>query len=484
MFTSITSLSKRASNNNNLKRILTTKTSSSSIIKDCKCCHSKVANFSSQLNKSFITVAPSNIESVNEKEIKHLSESCGLGKKVRGLYFDFGATTPLDFRVLDAMMPFLTEVYGNPHSRTHEYGWDTEKEVEKARTHVGQVIKASPKEIVFTSGATESNNTILKGIAHFYKDKKKHLITTQTEHKCILDTCRHLEEEGFRVTYLPVQSNGLINLEELEKAITPETSLVSVMAVNNEIGVIQPLKEIGTICRKHKVFFHTDAAQAFGKIPLDVDDMKIDAMSISAHKVYGPKGIGAMYLRRKQPRVRIHPLMNGGGQEGGRRSGTLAAPLCVGFGEASRIAIEEMERDHEHISMLSNRLLKGLRERCEHIQLNGDEQQRYPGNLNISFSFVEGESLLMALNSIALSSGSACTSASLEPSYVLRALGVSEELAHTSLRFGIGRFTTKEEIDYVIERTAAEVIRLRELSPLYDMFQEGIDISKIKWTEH
>lgn len=408
-----------------------------------------------------------------------------LDKQVRGIYFDFGATTPLDPRVSDAMMPFLTELYGNPHSRTHEYGWDTEAEVEKARKHIANLIGASPKEIVFTSGATESNNTILKGISHFYKGKgKKHIITTQIEHKCVMDTCRHLEEEGFKVTYLPVQSNGIVDLEELEKAITDETSVVSIMAVNNEIGVLQPIKEIGELCRKKGVFFHTDAAQAVGKIPMNVDDMKIDVMSISAHKIYGPKGIGAMYIRRKSPRVRLVPLINGGGQEGGRRSGTLPAPLCVGFGEACRVAAEEMDRDYAHVERLSKRLLNGLRERCDHIELNGDEKQRYPGNVNVSFAFIEGESLLMALNTVALSSGSACTSESLEPSYVLKALGVDEELAHTSLRFGIGRFTTEEEVDYVVDKTSKEVTRLRELSPLYEMYQRGIDINQIQWSTH
>lgn len=397
---------------------------------------------------------------------------------------DTGATTPTDPRVLDAMMPFLTEVYGNPHSRTHEFGWDSEKAVELARKQVADLIGANPKEIVFTSGATESNNTAIKGVASFYKDKKNHIITIQTEHKCVLDTCRHLEEQGFKVTYLPVKKNGLVDLEELEKAITPETALVSVMMVNNEIGVLQPIKEIGALCRKRKVFLHTDAAQAFGKVPINVDEMNIDLMSISGHKIYGPKGVGALYVRRKQPRVRIHPIINGGGQEGGRRSGTLAAPLCVGLGEAARIASEEMERDHQHVSRLAQKLISTLRERCDHIILNGDENMRYPGNVNISFEFVEGESLLMALNTVALSSGSACTSASLEPSYVLRALGVNEEVAHTSLRFGIGRFTTEEEVDYVIEKITSEVTRLRELSPLYEMFKEGIDISKIEWNEH
>jgi cysteine desulfurase len=401
----------------------------------------------------------------------------------RGIYFDFGATTPLDPRVLDAMLPYFTQEFGNPHSRTHEFGWSTEEAVENARKHVAALIGANPKEIIFTSGATESNNTALKGVARFYKATKNHVITTQTEHKCILDTCRNLEEEGFKVTYLPVQKNGIIDLKQLEEAITPQTAIVSTMLVNNEIGVIQPIREIGEICRKHDVFFHTDAAQALGKIDIDVNRDNIDLMSMSSHKIYGPKGIGALYIRRKQPRVRLQPLINGGGQERGIRSGTLAPALVVGFGEACRVAKEEMERDYEHIKKLSKRLYDGIMS-IEHVELNGDLEQRYPGNLNISFSFVEGESLLMALKHVALSSGSACTSASLEPSYVLRALGVNEELAHTSLRFGIGRFTTEEEVDYVISELKSQVERLRELSPLWEMYKEGIDISKIEWGAH
>jgi cysteine desulfurase len=401
----------------------------------------------------------------------------------RGIYFDFGATTPLDPRVLDAMLPYFTQEFGNPHSRTHEFGWSTEEAVENARKHVAALIGANPKEIIFTSGATESNNTALKGVARFYKATKNHVITTQTEHKCILDTCRNLEEEGFKVTYLPVQKNGIIDLKQLEEAITPQTAIVSTMLVNNEIGVIQPIREIGEICRKHDVFFHTDAAQALGKIDIDVNRDNIDLMSMSSHKIYGPKGMGALYMRRKQPRVRLQPLINGGGQERGIRSGTLAPALVVGFGEACRVAKEEMERDYEHIKKLSKRLYDGIMS-IEHVELNGDLEKRYPGNLNVSFSFVEGESLLMALKHVALSSGSACTSASLEPSYVLRALGVNEELAHTSLRFGIGRFTTEEEIDYVISELKSQVERLRELSPLYEMYKEGIDISKIEWGAH
>lgn len=407
-----------------------------------------------------------------------------IGDDIKGIYLDAGATTPTDPRVLDAMMPLMTELYGNPHSRTHMYGWSTSELVENARKNIADLIGAGPKEIVFTSGATESNNLALKGVAHFYKGEKNHIITVQTEHKCVLDSCRHLEDEGFKVTYLPVKENGLIDLATLEEAITDKTVLVSVMVVNNEIGVIQPIKEIGQLCKRKGVFFHTDAAQALGKIPLNVEEMGIDLMSMSGHKIYGPKGIGALYVRKRKPRVKLHPLINGGGQEFGKRSGTLAAPLCVGFGEAARIAAEEMERDYHHVQRLAERLFNGIKERCEHIELNGDPNHRYPGNVNISFRFIEGESLLMALNTVALSSGSACTSESLEPSYVLRALGVEEDMAHTSLRFGLGRFTTEEEVDYVVDKTAKEVQRLLEMSPLYEMFQEGIDFKTIEWAHH
>lgn len=410
--------------------------------------------------------------------------SKAIGDDIKGIYMDIGATAPTDPRVLDAMLPLMTEMYGNPHSKTHMYGWNASEMVENARTHIANLIGASPKEVIFTSGATESNNLALKGVAHFYKNEKNHIITVQTEHKCVLDSCRHLEDEGFKVTYLPVQTNGLIDLAKLEEAITDKTIMVSVMTVNNEIGVIQPIKEIGKICKKKGVFFHTDAAQALGKIPIDVEDMGIDLMSMSGHKIYGPKGIGALYVRKRKPRVKLHPLINGGGQEFGKRSGTLPAPLCVGFGEAARAAQEEMERDYYHVKALAERLFNGIREKCEHIQLNGDPVHRYPGNVNISFKFIEGESLLMALNTVALSSGSACTSESLEPSYVLRALGVEEDMAHTSLRFGLGRFTTEEEVDYVIEKTAKEVKRLLEMSPLFEMYQEGIDLSKIEWALH
>lgn len=400
----------------------------------------------------------------------------------RPLYLDAQATTPLDPRVLDAMLPYLTNLWGNPHSRTHAYGWETEKAVETARKYVADIIGADPKEIVFTSGATESNNIALKGVARFYSSKR-HLITTQTEHKCVLDSCRALEGQGFQVTYLPVKQNGLICLEDLERAIRPDTSLVSIMAINNEIGVKQPIKEIGELCRKKKVFFHTDAAQAVGKIPLNVNEQNIDLMSISGHKIYGPKGIGALYVRRR-PRVRLEPQMNGGGQERGLRSGTVPAPLAVGIGEACRISMQELEYDHSYIKKLSDRLLDKLMTNLTDVIRNGDPEQSYPGCLNLSFAYVEGESLLMALKDIALSSGSACTSASLEPSYVLRAIGADEDLAHSSIRFGFGRFTTVEEVDYTAEKCIHHVKRLREMSPLWEMVQEGVDLKSIKWSQH
>ena len=402
----------------------------------------------------------------------------------RAAYLDGSATTPIDPRVLDSMLPYMTSQYGNPHSRTHMYGWESEGAVEEARTQVAELIGASPKEIIFTSGATESNNIAVKGIGRFYRGRKNHIITTQTEHKCVLDSCRALEQEGFDVTYLPVQQNGLIDLEEMEAAMRPETSLVSVMALNNEIGVVQPIKDIGQLCRSKKIFFHTDAAQMLGKLPIDVNDMSIDVMSMSSHKIYGPKGIGALYVRRR-PRVRIDPVFSGGGQERGLRSGTLPHFLCVGFGAACGAARSEMANDSAWISRLSKRLQKGIHERIPEVVLNGDapEENRYPGCLNMSFAYVEGESLLMALKNIAVSSGSACTSASLEPSYVLRAIGVGEDLAHTSLRFGIGRFTTEEEVDFTIGLLAHHVSRLREMSPLWELAQEGIDLSTIEWSQ-
>jgi len=403
--------------------------------------------------------------------------------KAKPIYLDYQATTPTDPRVVDAMLPYFTEKFGNPHSRNHSFGWEAEDAVEVARDQVAKIIGASSKEIIFTSGATESNNLALKGVMKFYGKKKPHLITVVTEHKCVLDSARHLEQEGFKVTYLGVKDNGLIDLEQLKAAITDETAIVSVMAVNNEIGVIQPLKEIGEICRERGVFFHTDCAQAVGKIPLDVDDMKIDLMSISGHKIYGPKGIGALYVRRR-PRVRVIAQITGGGQERGMRSGTLPTPLIVGLGKACDIAMNEMAEENARIMELRDYTMKRFRDRLADIYVNGDEQQRVAGNLNVSFAYVEAESLLMDIKNIAVSSGSACTLASLEPSYVLRALGVDEELAHTSLRIGIGRYTTREELDQAIDSICVAVERLREMSPLWEMAQEGIDIKSIEWAEH
>ncbi len=412
-----------------------------------------------------------------------MSTTKGHWSKDKPLYLDYQATTPTDPRVVEKMLPFFFERFGNPHSRTHHYGWDAEDVVEVARAQIASLIGASPKEVIFTSGATESNNLALQGVGHFYKDRKNHIITCVTEHKCVLDTCRHLEQDGFDITYLPVQQNGLIELDKLAAAMTDKTLMVSIMAVNNEIGVIQPIKEIGALCRENGVFFHTDAAQAVGKIPLDVEDMNIDLMSISGHKLYGPMGIGALYVRRR-PRVRLVAMINGGGQERGMRSGTLPTPLCVGFGEACAIAQKEMGAEAERLKMLRDRFHAGINERLSEVYLNGDLEHRIPGNLNLSFAYVEGEGLMMGVNDLAVSSGSACTSASLEPSYVLRALGVEEELAHTSLRIGLGRFTTEEEVDYAVEKIATEVTRLREMSPLWDMAQEGIDIKSIEWAEH
>ena len=411
------------------------------------------------------------------------TDTASRGRLNRPIYLDYQATTPCDPRVVEAMLPYFTEKFGNPHSRNHAYGWEAEEGIEKAREQVAALIGADPKEIIFTSGATESNNLAIKGVAHFYKGKKDHIITAVTEHKCVLDSCRHLEQEGFHITYLPVQKNGLIDLDQLRGAITDKTVLVSIMAVNNEIGVIQPIKEIGELCRSRGVFFHTDAAQATGKIPLDVNEMKIDLMSISGHKIYGPKGIGALYVRRK-PRVRLQALINGGGQERGMRSGTLPTPLCVGLGEACAIAGKEMGVETERLTVLRDRLLNGLRARLPEIYVNGDLDQRIPGNLNISFAFVEGEGLMMGIKDLSVSSGSACTSASLEPSYVLRALGLADEMAHTSLRLGLGRFTTEQEVDYAIDHIAEAVTKLRELSVLWEMHQQGIDITSVQWAEH
>ncbi|EEF30388.1 cysteine desulfurase, mitochondrial [Ricinus communis] len=407
----------------------------------------------------------------------------GLKISARPLYLDMQATSPVDPRVLDAMLPYYLARYGNPHSRTHLYGWESDSAVETARSQVADLIGASPKEIVFTSGATESNNISIKGVMKFYKEKKRHVITTQTEHKCVLDSCRYLQQEGFEVTYLPVKNDGIVDLEKLRNAIRADTGLVSVMAVNNEIGVIQPMEEIGKICKEFKVPFHTDAAQALGKIPIDVDKWNVSLMSLSGHKIYGPKGIGALYMRRR-PRIRVEPQMNGGGQERGIRSGTVPTPLVVGMGAACELAKKEMGYDDKRIRDLQERLLNGIKEKLDGVVVNGSVERRYAGNLNISFAYVEGESLLMGLKDVAVSSGSACTSASLEPSYVLRALGVDEDMAHTSIRFGIGRFTTEAEIDRAIELTVQQVEKLREMSPLYEMVKEGIDIKQIQWAQH
>jgi cysteine desulfurase len=409
----------------------------------------------------------------------------GQFREGRAAYLDMSATTPMDPRVLDAMAPYMIGSYGNPHSRTHSFGWEAESAVETARQQVASLIgpNVDPKEIIFTSGATESNNMAIKGAAHFYKKRGKHVITTQTEHKCVLDSCRSLEMEGYDVTYLPVQaSTGRVDMDQLKAAIREDTILVSVMAVNNEIGTLQPLQEIGELCRSKKIVFHCDAAQMVGKLPIDVDTFKIDLMSMSSHKVYGPKGIGALYVRRR-PRVRLEPLFSGGGQERGLRSGTLPHFLCVGFGAACQLAKDEYLYDHEWIVYLSEKLQRGIEGRIPEVTRNGDPEHNYPGCLNYSFAYVEGESLLMALKNIAVSSGSACTSASLEPSYVLRALGVDDELAHSSLRFGIGRFTTEEEVDFVLELLEKHVERLREMSPLWEMVQEGIDLKTIQWTQ-
>ena len=402
---------------------------------------------------------------------------------LKQIYLDYQATTPCDERVVTKMIPYFTQNFGNPHSRNHSYGWKAEAAVETAREQIANLINADSREIIFTSGATESNNLAIKGVADFHKSKKNHIITCVTEHKCVLDSCRHLEEKGFKITYLPVQPSGLIDLDLLRNAITEQTILVSIMMVNNEIGVIQPITEIGKICRDKGIYFHTDAAQAAGKISIDVDAMNIDLLSISGHKIYGPKGIGALFVRRK-PRVRLNAIITGGGQERGMRSGTLPTPLCVGLGEACAIAKVEMKSEKERIKKLFDRLYKGLHNNLNEIYINGDIIQRIPGNLNISFAYVEGEGLMMSIKDLAVSSGSACTSISLEPSYVLRALGVEEELAHTSLRIGIGRFTTEAEIDQAIMSITSSVNKLRAMSPLWDMAQEGIDIKSIQWAIH
>lgn len=399
------------------------------------------------------------------------------------VYLDYSATTPVDPRVAAKMIPFLTEDFGNPASHSHAYGWTAEKAVEEARGHVAALIGADPREIVWTSGATEADNLAIKGAAHFYREKGKHLITVKTEHKAVLDSMRHLETEGYEVTYLDVQEDGLIDLEALRAAMRPDTILVSVMAVNNEIGVIQDLEAIGAMCRERGILFHCDATQAPGHMPLDVDAIKCDLMSLSGHKVYGPKGIGALYVRRR-PRVRIECQIHGGAHERGMRSGTLATHQIVGMGEAYRLAKLELDEELPRLRRLRDRLWDGIRSNIPEIYLNGNWEHRSPHNLNVSFAFIEGESLMMALKDIACSSGSACTSASLEPSYVLRALGRDDELAHSSIRFTLGRFTTEEEIDYVVKSLVEKVAKLREMSPLWEMHQQGLDLSKIEWSEH
>ena len=398
------------------------------------------------------------------------------------IYLDYAATTPVDKRVAEKMIPYLTETFGNPASNSHAFGWTAEEAVEKARADIAALINADAKEIVFTSGATESDNLAIKGAANFYKTKGKHLITVKTEHKAVLDTMRELERQGFEVTYLGVQENGLIDLEELKAAIRDDTILISVMWVNNEIGVVQDIPAIGEICRERKIIFHVDAAQACGKVPVDVEAAKIDLLSMSGHKVYGPKGIGALYVRRK-PRVRLEAQMHGGGHERGFRSGTLPTHQIVGMGEAFRIAKEELEQDMAHYLKLRDIFLKGI-EGIEEVYINGDLEHRAPNNLNVSFNFVEGESLIMAVKELAVSSGSACTSASLEPSYVLRALGRNDELAHSSLRITFGRMTTEEEVQFAAELIKSKIGKLRELSPLWEMFKDGIDLNSIEWAAH
>jgi len=400
------------------------------------------------------------------------------------IYFDYSATTPVDKRVAEKMMQYMTTdgFYGNPASRSHKFGWQAEEAVDIARNQIADLINADPREIVFTSGATESDNLAIKGAANFYSKKGKHIITCKTEHKAVLDTCRELERQGFEVTYLDPEDNGLIDLTKLEAAMRDDTILVSIMHVNNEIGVVQDIAEIGEMCRARKIVFHVDAAQSAGKLPIDMQHLKVDLMSFSAHKIYGPKGVGALYVRRK-PRVRLEAQMHGGGHERGMRSGTLATHQIVGMGEAFRIAKEEMEQDLKHVTAMRDRMWAGLKA-MEQVFVNGDFDKRYPGNLNVSFNFVEGESLIMALKDLAVSSGSACTSASLEPSYVLRALGLNDEMAHSSIRFSFGRFTTEEEVDYAIDLIQKAIGHLREMSPLWEMYKDGVDLDSVEWVAH
>jgi cysteine desulfurase len=395
------------------------------------------------------------------------------------IYMDNHATTPVDPRVLEAMLPYFTEHFGNAASRNHAFGWRAEEAVETARKQVAALIGATAKEIVFTSGATESDNLAIKGAAQMYREKGNHIITARTEHKAVIDTCKHLEKEGFEVTYLPVQRDGLIDLDQLRAAITDRTILISLMAANNEVGVVQPVAEIGRIARERGVLFHTDAVQAAGKVPFDVNAMNVDMASLSAHKMYGPKGVGALYVRRRNPRVLLTPIIDGGGHERGMRSGTLNVPGIVGFGKAAAISNEELPAESARLLALRNRLADGLRSRLDEITINGSIEHRLPGNLNVSFAYVEGESLLMGVSDVAVSSGSACTSATLEPSYVLKALGIGDDLAHSSIRFGLGRFNTEEEVDYVVEKLSSVVARLREMSPLYELAREGGKLLKM-----
>jgi cysteine desulfurase len=400
------------------------------------------------------------------------------------IYMDYHATTPMDPRVLEAMIPFFTGKFGNAASRNHGFGWEAEQGVEHAREQVAKLINATAKEIIFTSGATESNNLAIKGIAEMYKERGNHIITQVTEHKAVLDTCKRLEKSGYKVTYLPVKADGLIDIEQLKAAMTDKTILVSIMFANNEIGVIQPVAEIGKLCHEKGVIFHTDGVQAVGKIPVDVQALNIDVMSVTAHKLYGPKGVGMLYVRRRNPRVQISEQINGGGHERGMRSGTLNVPGIVGFGKAAEIAQHEMQAEGERLLALRTRLQKKFEGALDYIHVNGSMEHRLPGNLNMSFVYVEGESLLMGINDIAVSSGSACTSATLEPSYVLKALGLGDDVAHSSIRFGLGRFNSEAEVDYVADKLIDVVLKLRELSPLYEMVKEGIDLTKIEWAAH
>jgi cysteine desulfurase len=400
------------------------------------------------------------------------------------IYFDNHATSPMDPRVLEAMLPFFTEKFGNAASRNHKYGWEAEEAVEIARKQIADLIGASPKEIVFTSGATESDNLAIRGAAYMYRDKGDHIITAQTEHKAVIDTCKRLEKEGFRVTYLAVKKDGLVDLDQLRAAITDKTTLITIMAANNEIGVIQPIAEIGAIAKEKNVLFHTDAVQLAGKVPFDVNAAGVHMASLSAHKMYGPKGVGALYVRRRNPRVLLTPIIEGGGHERGMRSGTLNVPGIVGFGKAAELCRLEMAVESKRIAALRDRLNQKLHASLDELYINGSMEHRLPGNLNISFAYVEGESLLMGINDVAVSSGSACTSASLEPSYVLKALGAGDELAHSSIRFGLGRFNTEEEVDYVAAKLVSVVSKLREMSPLYEMVKDGVDLSKMQWTAH